>query len=60
LEIVLACLLHDTVQALVKPDDGWWGAQLYEPYVSEKVTFAIHYQPSTKRRTHALFLRPDL
>ena len=35
-EIVLACLLHDTVQELIKVDHGWWGAQLYEPYVSEK------------------------
>ena len=44
-EIVLACLLHDTVQELIKVDHGWWGAQLYEPYVSEKVTFAIrHHQ----------------
>ena len=36
-EIILACLLHDTVQELIKVDHGWWGAQLYEPYVSEKV-----------------------
>jgi hypothetical protein len=44
-EIVLACLLHDTVQELIKVDHGWWSAQLYEPYVSEKVTFAIrHHQ----------------
>src|SRR5436190_11079108 len=27
-EIILACLLHDTVQAMMKPDHGWWGAQL--------------------------------
>ena len=40
-EIVLACLLHDTVQELIKVDHGWWGAQMYEPYVSEKVAFAI-------------------
>ena len=44
-EIVLACLLHDTAHALIKVDHGWWGAQLYEPYVSEKVAFAIrHHQ----------------
>ncbi|HLH41791.1 MAG TPA: hypothetical protein VKV74_02305 [Bryobacteraceae bacterium] len=44
-EIVLACLLHDTVQELIKVDHGWWCAQLYEPYVSEKVAFAIrHHQ----------------
>jgi hypothetical protein len=40
-EIVLACLLHDTVQELIKVDHGWWSAQMYEPYVSPKVTFAI-------------------
>jgi hypothetical protein len=44
-EIVLACLMHDTVHALVKVDHGWWGAQIVEPYVSEKVVFAIrHHQ----------------
>lgn len=42
-EIVLACLLHDTVQEIIKVDHGWWCAQLYEPYVSEKVAFAIRY-----------------
>ena len=36
-EIILACLMHDTVHALVKVDHGWWGAQIIEPYVSEKV-----------------------
>jgi hypothetical protein len=30
-EIILACLLHDVVQELIKPDHGWWGAQLFEP-----------------------------
>jgi hypothetical protein len=40
-EVVLACLLHDTVQELIKVDHGFWGAQMYEPYVSPKVTFAI-------------------
>jgi hypothetical protein len=44
-EVILACLMHDTVHALVKVDHGWWGAQIVEPYVSEKVTFAIrHHQ----------------
>src|ERR1700722_8165040 len=33
-EIILACLLHDVVQNLIKVDHGWWGAQLFEPYVS--------------------------
>jgi hypothetical protein len=44
-EIVLACLLHDTVQELIKVDHGWWCAQLYEPYISERAAFAIrHHQ----------------
>lgn len=44
-EIILACLLHDTVLEMIKVDHGWWSAQLYEPYVSPKVTFAIrHHQ----------------
>jgi hypothetical protein len=44
-EIVFACLMHDTVHALVKVDHGWWGAQIIEPYVNEKVSFAIrHHQ----------------
>ena len=44
-ETVLACLLHDYVLNLVKTDHGWWGAQMFEPYVSEKVSWAIrHHQ----------------
>jgi len=42
-EVVLACLLHDVVLNLIRPDHGWWGAQLVEPYVPEKTTFAIRY-----------------
>jgi hypothetical protein len=40
-EITLACLLHDTMLNLIKVDHGWWGSQMYEPYLSEKATFAI-------------------
>ena len=47
-EIVLACLLHDTVQALIRVDHGWWSAQLYEPYVSPKVVFAIRYHQALR------------
>ena len=44
-KIILACLLHDTAMALIKCDHGWWGAQLYEPYVPEETSFAIrHHQ----------------
>ena len=47
-ETVLACLLHDTGAELMRTDHGWWGAQLYEPYVSEKVTFAIRYHQALR------------
>jgi hypothetical protein len=47
-EIILACLLHDTVHALIKTDHGYWGAQLYAPYVSEKVAFAIRYHQALR------------
>lgn len=44
-ETVLACLLHDVGLALLAPDHGYWGAQLVEPYVAEKVSWAIrHHQ----------------
>jgi hypothetical protein len=47
-EIALACLLHDLGQALMKADHGWWAAQLFEPYVSEKVAFAIRYHQALR------------
>ena len=43
-EVIFACLMHDTVHALVKVDHGWWGAQIIEPYVSEKVR--LRHPPS--------------
>ena len=39
----MACLLHDGVQGLIRADHGWWGAQLYEPYVEERITWGIRY-----------------
>ena len=47
-ETVLACLLHDLGLWLIKPDHGWWGAQLVEPYVSEKVSWAIRYHQALR------------
>ena len=47
-EVILACLLHDTVQALIKTDHGWWGAQLFEPYVPEKSAFGIRYHQALR------------
>jgi hypothetical protein len=47
-EIVIACLLHDVAQTLMKADHGWWAAQLFEPYVSKKITFAIRYHQALR------------
>ncbi len=47
-EIVLACLLHDAGQGLMTTDHGWWGAQIIEPYVSERVTFAVKYHQALR------------
>ena len=47
-EVIFACLLHDVVQSLIKVDHGWWGAQLFEPYVPEKTTFAIRYHQALR------------
>ncbi len=47
-EVTLACLLHDVVQGINKPDHGWWGAQLIEPYVSPKTAFAVRYHQTLR------------
>ncbi len=47
-EVTLACLLHDVVSGLHRPDHGWWGAQLMEPYVPEKTSFAIRYHQTLR------------
>ena len=47
-EVILACLLHDVVQSLIKVDHGWWGAQLFEPYIPEKSTFGIRYHQALR------------
>jgi hypothetical protein len=47
-EIILACLLHDVVQSMIKVDHGWWGAQMFEPYIPEKATFAIRYHAALR------------
>ncbi len=47
-EVILACLLHDCVLSLIKPDHGWWGAQLFEPYIPEKSAFAIRYHQTLR------------
>ena len=47
-EMILACLLHDVVLNLIKVDHGWWGAQMIEPYVSEKVSWGIRYHQALR------------
>jgi hypothetical protein len=61
-EIVLACLLHDTVQEIMRADHGYWGAQMYEPYVPERTAFAIKYHQALRfyADTEAGYEYPDL
>ena len=40
---IFACLMHDVVLNLIKGDHGWWGAQLIEPYVDERISWGIRY-----------------
>jgi hypothetical protein len=47
-DIVFACLVHDLVLSLVRAEHGFWSAQLFEPYVSEKVTFAIRHHATLR------------
>ena len=47
-DVTLACLLHDVVLSLIKPDHGWWGAQMLEPYVPEKVSWGIRYHQALR------------
>lgn len=61
-EIVLACLLHDTVQELMRADHGYWCAQLYEPYIPERTAFAIRYHQALRfyADSEAGYEYPDL
>ena len=45
---VFACLLHDVTQNLMKADHGYWGAQLFEPYVDERVSWGIRYHQALR------------
>jgi hypothetical protein len=58
-EIVLACLLHDVVQCMMKTDHGWWGAQLFEPYVPElyRAMFGYDYEPPPHILANYQFIR---
>jgi len=54
-DIVFACLIHDIGLGLLRPDHGWFGAQLVEPYVSEKIAWAIRYHQALR-----FFADPDV
>jgi hypothetical protein len=47
-EMVLACLIHDLVLNVMRSEHGFWGAQMFEPYVSEKVTFAVRHHATLR------------
>jgi hypothetical protein len=47
-EVIMACLLHDTVQELMRSDHGYWGGQLYGPYLPERTLFAIQYHQALR------------
>jgi len=43
-KVVVACFLHDISNgALVRPDHGYWSAQLIAPYVSEEIAWAVQF-----------------
>lgn len=47
--VILACLLHDISNGcLIRPDHGYWSAQLIAPYVSEEVAFAVKYHQALR------------
>ena len=48
-KVVMACLLHDISNGcLIRPDHGYWSAQLVAPYVHEEVTWAVKYHQSLR------------
>lgn len=61
-DIVLACLLHDHVQVMMRSDHGYWGAQLFAPYVPERTAWAIKYHQALRfyADEEAGYIYPDL
>ncbi len=48
-KVVMACLLHDISNGcLVRPDHGYWSAQIVAPYVDEEVAWAIKYHQALR------------
>lgn len=48
-KVVMACLLHDISNGcMIRPDHGYWGAQMIAPYVSEEVAWAVKYHQALR------------
>lgn len=47
-DIVFACLIHDLSLAVMRADHGFWSAQFFEPYISEKVAFAVRHHATLR------------
>ena len=47
-DVVLACLLHDISQELIRTHHGAWGAQMCEPYIPARAAFAIRYHQALR------------
>jgi hypothetical protein len=48
-KIVLACLVHDISNGcFLRPDHGYWGAQMIAPYVDEEVAWAVQYHQALR------------
>ena len=45
---VFACLIHDVTQNLIKADHGYWGAQIFAPYVDERVAFGVKFHQALR------------
>ncbi len=46
---IMACMLHDISNGcLVRPDHGYWSAQIIAPYVSEEVAWAVKYHQALR------------
>lgn len=45
---VFACLIHDVTQSLCRSDHGWWGGQLFEPYVDERISWGVRYHQALR------------
>jgi hypothetical protein len=48
-EIAMACMLHDISNGcLIRPDHGYWSAQMVAPYVAAEVAWAVKYHQALR------------